>query len=225
VASVLGGGAGPESIVGFFTATPLAIVGILVVKREQRWIAAAALVPIPLVLASKASEEAASSWGVRYLIPSALLLVVMAVTARPNILTTCVPVVVLAALVSLMGIAFEIDRSHGVADLAERISERPEDVVVARPRLLLQEAGAFWDDQQWLWAADARAEREAASIAVERDAQSLVVLVHQSDGRAPEVAPYCLSSEEAVPYASGGDLTAYVYQLPAGQAGCDRGVT
>lgn len=146
-----------------------ALAGTKAVRRRAVLPLAIAIGAMPVVLLTQYRGGAAPQWGGRYLLPSGLLLTVLAVA---NLRTLAKPVagamVAVAVAVTAFGVAWLAVRSHDVERIMQAIAAKDEPVVVSAVAHLAREGGAFYggdeDGRRWLTALSAAEAREAAGV-------------------------------------------------------------
>jgi hypothetical protein len=144
---------------GMLATAPVGIVGLLGLWRgaRARIVAVVALGSLPVVWLFQYLGGAAPQWGGRYILASGFLLTVLGVielSRRPAIAPR-VLVVGLAVAVTVFGLAWLSQRSHGVGSAERALGRRPEPVLVSTVAHLAREGGAYFGvegDKPWLTA-------------------------------------------------------------------------
>jgi len=148
-------GQGPGFVPGLIAATPIAAVGLARGWSDVRTrvVLGFALLPLPLVWAYQYTGGAVPQWGGRYILPSAILLLVVGLCSLPALATWArAGAVVLAVAVTGFGLVWLSIRSHDVARASAALVRAPEPVLISRVAHLAREGGAFYDDRKWLTA-------------------------------------------------------------------------
>jgi hypothetical protein len=185
-------GQGVGFVPGFLAASPFAAVGVVLAWRNPRvrWILAVAVAALPIAWLAQYSGGADPQWGGRYVLPSATLLAVAGCVTLAGHRRAMTAVVLLAALVTVGGVAWLAVRSHTVADGMETILARHDELLISRQPHMLREAGAFYDDQRrWLTATDESELRRAVRIADQVGVDEFALI-----GGADQAAPARLGS-------------------------------
>jgi hypothetical protein len=175
---------GASFVPGFAPAFLAAACGAVVAARSGRTARLAAVIALgslPVVWALQYTGGAQPQWGGRYVLTTSLLLGAIGVAvlaSRPEMARVLVGVTITCAAVTLLGVAWLAERSHGVADVFDELVDRPEDVVIVRNGFFVREGGAASVGQHWLSAPSD--EQLTAAIAVVRDAgyETFAVLEH-----------------------------------------------
>jgi len=188
---------------GVLAASPFAAVGVVLAWKHPRlrWPAAVAVAALPVAWLSQFSGGADAQWGARYLLTSGAVLAVVACVVLEGRRRALVATVVLAALVTLGGVAWLSVRSHTVADGMRTILARDDQLLISRQPHMLREGGAFYDPQrQWLTATDDRELRQAVEVAHEAGVTEFA-LIGGADQPAPaNLDGYVRGGRELVPF-------------------------
>ena len=181
---------------GLLSAFPLAIGGLLVWRDERcRPLVVVALAALPLVYAFQYLGGAPPQWGGRYTLASGSLLGIAALTGlRRRLPIVLRGLVALSVLVSGLGVAWLVERSHGSADFFEVLGEEAEPVVIARQAFLLREGGAAVLGRRWLSVENEAEFARAVEVAREVGERRFTVL--EWDGPAPPEASLPTDVEE-----------------------------
>ena len=161
-----------------------AFAGAKVVRRRAVLPLAIAVGAVPIVLLTQYRGGAAPQWGGRYLLPSGLLLTVIAVA---NLRMLAKPVaramVAFAVAVTGFGVAWLAVRSHDVERTMQAIAARDEPVVVSAVAHLAREGGAFYDkDTRWLTALSPAEAEEAAEVVRRAGEREFVLVQYAAEG-------------------------------------------
>jgi hypothetical protein len=161
---------GPSFISGLLAAAPLAGAGIgLAWLKKRRTPLVLALAPLPLVWYFQYPGAAAPQWGGRYVLVTGLLLTAYAMgqwESYGEVFTRWSRALVVASgVITMIGLAFLSERSHGFAIGSAALADRVEDVVIFDDPFLPREAGTLGVGERWLAATDLEA-RSAASAVV-----------------------------------------------------------
>ncbi|MEX2099920.1 MAG: hypothetical protein WEB19_00760 [Acidimicrobiia bacterium] len=173
---------------GLLTASPLAVAGVLLVRRSgttARTVGLVALVPVPIIWATAFTGGATAQWGGRYVLMSGALLAVVGVTALGSAGRTAAVVFITAGmLVTATGVAWLSARSHTLADAMEHLVDRHDEVLVSGVQHLLREGGAYYEpDHRWLTATTAREIRMAFETAQRSGAREVGLVQLDGDRR------------------------------------------
>jgi len=211
-------GTGLGFVPGMLTASPLAVAGIVLWRREPaaRRLVALAVAALPLVWVFQYSGGAGPQWGGRYVLVSGMLLAVGAVVALHRVSRVAVSVFVIAGVaVSACGVAWLSARSHAVADAMERLEARHDEVLVSRERFLLREGGAFYSpDRRWLSAASDHGLREAFAVTRRAGLDDVGLVQAPGRPRPRTVAGFVRGHTERVDFFPHTPVTVTTYQLP-----------
>jgi hypothetical protein len=175
---------------GLLAASPFAAVGLVLAWKhtQLRWPAAVAVAALPVAWLSQFSGGADAQWGARYLLTCGAMLAVIGCVVLQGRRRALVATVVLAALVTLGGVAWLSVRSHTVADGMRTILARDDQMLISRQPHMLREGGAFYDPQRkWLTATDDRELRRAVRVAHEAGVTEFALI-----GGADQAAPATL---------------------------------
>lgn len=147
---------GLDFVPGFLVAAPLAGVGLAVGWRRgasTRTALLVAVLALPLVWAFQFAGGAGPQWGGRYVLLSGFLLTVIGVTSLADQTDALRrSAIVVAALVTALGFAWMVQRTHAFADVARRLDARGEPVLISRVGHLVREGGGVHDLSRWLTA-------------------------------------------------------------------------
>lgn len=198
---------GMAFIPGLAATTPVAAlaVGRCWATGDQRFVGAIALGSLPLVWAVQYTGGAGPQWGGRYILVTGTLLVVLATVvftsdAAGRVLRR---VAAAGAVVTLIGVAWTVQRTHGFADAVQALADRDEPVLVFEDPHLAREGGVLVLDEQWLAATGAEARAEAAG-ALARLGISEIGFVQHDDGADAVVLPgWEVVAEDRIPLVSG----------------------
>lgn len=151
---ILGLAGGLAFVPGLLIASPIAVAG-LVLGGDARSATAvrAVVVAVPIVWLFQYLGGAGPQWGGRYLLLTSFVLTVAGIS-RFDRLAPVVSrgLVVCAALITLFGFAWMVQRTHGFADAGHRIAAVDEPVLIAKdgsgflPREFVAENGS----RRWL---------------------------------------------------------------------------
>jgi len=203
---------------GLAATTPVAVLGLSQVWREgdHRFVAAIAVGSLPLIFAVQYTGGALPQWGGRYLLPTGTLLLVLASVVLDNPKSRDVLRAVAAggALVTLLGVAWTIERSHDYADTMRILADRPEQALVFSDSFMARSGGVLVLDEQWLAAVDEAGRLEAADALVALGIED-VGFVQPDIGAEPLVLPgWEVVSTETVPFISDLNLLVVTQTAP-----------
>lgn len=176
---------------GWLPAAPIAGAGLAALLRprrepqladeRRRFLAAAALLGLPGVWATSHVGLLEAQWGGRYVLLTGALLTIVGVVmlSVPGARRAAAGLVAVAVLVSGLGLAWRIDRTHEIADVASwLVSQTPDDgVVVSRWPELGREAGAWYGERRWLTAEGPADTAGALDVAGQAGAGHVVLVV------------------------------------------------
>jgi hypothetical protein len=206
---------GPGFVPGLLAAAPVAGVGLALGWSEtrSRQVVLAALLPLPLVIAFQFMGGAVPQWGGRYLLLSGFLLTVVGVVeGRRMAQWARIGSIGLAVVISVLGVAWLVQRSHGIADAAARIECRPEAVLISPNGFVPREFGASYPERRWL-ATRGRGDLPLAVDVVEASgADDFAVVDVDTSGDLPEFPGWRYVDSEIVPFLSGVDFRVSTYE-------------
>ena len=130
---------------GLIAATPFAAAGLAwgFSDERNRFVTLAALLPVPLVLAYQFTGGAAPQWAGRYLLVSGFLLAVVGISQRARMAPWArTGFVVASVAVTAFGLLWMVQRSHEIADAADRLQARSEAVLISPNGFVPREFGA-----------------------------------------------------------------------------------
>lgn len=179
---------GLDFVPGMVAAAPVVVAGVMLPTRSSGscYAMAVALVALPVVWAFQYVGGADPQWAGRYALTSCILLVALGAAA----LTTAtrdlrVGMLALSGLVTLTGLLWLGQRSHGVERLFDELVARPEEVIVARNGFFVREGGAAYTERLWLSAVSDDDLDRAVEVVVESGHHTFAVL--DEDPEAPDV--------------------------------------
>lgn len=157
---------GLRFVPGLLATAPLAALGIVAGVREQRLrlTAAIAIGSLPLIWAVQFLGGAAPQWGGRYLLCSMVLLVVQALVGFDGDRRVLLGLTAVGAVMSLLSVAWLVERTHAVAATMDDIAALPEEVVVFSDPFVPREAGSRVIEEQWLVASGSEQRSEASAV-------------------------------------------------------------
>jgi hypothetical protein len=145
---------GPSFVPGLLPTTPLAMagLGLGVVGRPHRLVAAMALGPLPIVYLTQYSAGAVPQWGGRYILTTGLLLVVLACAELPDRHPGVFRALAIAGLmVTATGVWFNAVRTNSLADDFELLEQVADgDVVVWYDNVKAREGGPEVVEHRWI---------------------------------------------------------------------------
>ena len=145
---------GISTVPGFLCAAPIAALGFFGERtRREQVLFAGAAIAIPTVWMTEWVGGHTPQWGGRYLLLPTSLLVVLAASqvrrlgARPLVLA----LVGLSAAMSVVGVAWHIERTRAITRFAQDVMAAPADVVVIGDQPWMgSEVGTWYGDRRWL---------------------------------------------------------------------------
>jgi len=199
---------------GLVAATPFAAVGLAwgFVDARNRVVTLMALVPIPLVVAFQFVGGAAPQWAGRYLLVTGFLLAVVGVAQRERMAAWArTGFVVASVAVTAFGLAWMVQRTHGIADAADRLQARPEAVLVSPNGFVPREFGATYGDKRWLASGNPDDLRFAVEVVGESGAPDFALVALETDQDPPTFAGWQQAGSELVPFV-GGEVRVTTYE-------------
>ncbi len=178
---------GPGFVSGMLAAAPLAGAGLaLLWLNNERLIAVLALAPLPLVWSFQYTRAAAPQWGGRYILPTGLLLVAYAMSQRsilgPKLHRWVKSLVVAGAAMTLIGVTFLHQRTHGFAEASQALANRPESALIFDDPFLAREAGPVGVSENWLAAEGVEQRAKALAIIELAEFDSFAYIGNVFDG-------------------------------------------
>ncbi len=156
---------GLNFVPGMIAATPLAGLGL---ARgwdggPRRFVSTIAVASMPLVWLTQFTGGAGPQWGGRYILTSGLLLAVVAIVSLKSDSAVRIGRLVLAGglVISMLGLAWSIERSSSFARAFSELAGRDEPVLVFEDPFIAREGGPKAIEQNWL-AAPSAAQRDVA---------------------------------------------------------------
>jgi hypothetical protein len=199
---------------GLVATTPLAAVGLVLGgdRRPGRLVLAFALVPLPLVFAFQFPGGAIPQWGGRYLLTTGLLLGVLGAASLPALVPWARRgLVAVSAVVTVAGLAWLGVRSADVADSAQRLNARPEQVLIARNGFPAREFGATYGQKRWLALANADDLDFAIDVARRSGASSFAIVDLDTARQQPAVPGFHVVGRDDVPFIEDQHFTVTSY--------------
>jgi hypothetical protein len=147
----LAGGLG--FVPGMVAAAPIVVAAVLLrpSERSARFALAVAVGALPVVWAFQYVGGAFPQWAGRYALTSCIVLVALGCVALTRATRELrLGLLALSAMVTLSGVLWLGDRSHGMDRLFDQLVDRPEDVVVVRNGFFVREGGAAYTERLWL---------------------------------------------------------------------------
>jgi lipoprotein signal peptidase len=200
---------------GLVAATPFAAAGLAwgFVDARNRFVALLALVPIPLVVAFQFVGGAAPQWAGRYLLVSGFLLAVIGISQRDRMANWAGTAFVVASIaVTAFGVAWMVQRTHEIADAAERLQARTEAVLISPNGFVPREFGATYGDKDWLASGSPEDLAFAVEVAGESGAPDFALVDLDTAGDPPTFAGWDQTGSELVPFLGGVDLRVTTYE-------------
>jgi hypothetical protein len=214
--AVLRAAGGLGFVPGMLVAAPVAAAALALRPegRAHAYALAVALGALPLVWAFQFLGGALPQWGDRYALPTGTVLVALGAAALPSLdRVVRAGVVAMALLVTVTGVAWLHERSHGIDRWFAAVAERPEDVVIARNGFFVREGGAASAERRWLTAVTGADLRFAVRVVAEAGLETFAVL--DEDPAAPSrLGGAELQRTDLAPLL-GTDLYLHSYRLAA----------
>jgi hypothetical protein len=212
-------GDGLGFVPGMIAATPFAAAGLALgwSAPRARFVAALAVVPLPLVFAFQFKGGAAPQWAGRYLLLSGLLLAVVGVVSRRRMAQWAqVGFVGLSVAVTIFGVAWLGTRSHQIADAAARLESRSEEVLISPNGFIPREFGATYGDVNWLAAGSAADLAFAFEVAAESGAGTVALVDLDTAGEPDEFPGWRAAGSELVPFLDEVEFLVTTYERDGG---------
>lgn len=199
---------------GLVAATPFAAVGLAwgFADARNRLVAAMALVPIPLVIAFQFVGGAAPQWAGRYLLVTGFLLAVMGISQRHRLAPWARTAFVAASVaVTAFGLSWMVQRTHQVADAADRLQARPEAVLVSPNGFVPREFGATYGDKRWLSSGNPEDLRFAVQVVTDSGEPTFALVDLDTSSEPPSFVGWQQTGSELVPFLGGVDFRVTSY--------------
>ncbi|MEZ5244084.1 MAG: hypothetical protein R2707_03235 [Acidimicrobiales bacterium] len=193
---------GLRFVPGMAATTPLAVFGLARGLRRgpARAVTAMALAALPVVWMTQFAGGASAQWGGRYILPSGLLLLVVAVvtydTGRAH--ETMRKVAVAGLAITIVGLAWAIVRTHGVADAGRVLADRPEDALLFHDPFLAREPGPLGLDERWLAAPTAALVAEAGEVLAAAGVERVGYVDYDIGREVPDIPGYVPVGESTI---------------------------
>ncbi len=150
---------GLNFVPGLIAATPLAGLGLARgwAGGARRFVTLIAVAAMPLVWMTQFTGGAGPQWGGRYILTSGLLLAVVAIVSLKSESAIRIGRLVLAGglVVTMLGLAWSIERSSSFARAFSDLAGRDEPVLVFEDPFIAREGGPKVIEQNWLAAPSA----------------------------------------------------------------------
>lgn len=203
-------GSGLRFVPGLAATTPVAVVGLTALWRvsDTRFVATIAVASLPLVWAVQFTGGAGPQWGGRYILLTGTLLAVATtvVFTEAGARAVLVRVAAAGAVVTLVGVAWTVERTTSFATAMQELADRPEPALVFHDPHLAREAGVLVLDERWLAATGHDARVEAARVLNAAGIREVGFVEHDSGGQATTLPGWQPVEETRVPLVSGLNL-------------------
>ena len=200
---------------GLIAATPFAAAGIAwgFSDERHRFVTLAALLPVPLVIAFQFTGGAAPQWAGRYLLVSGFLLAVVGISQRDRLARWAATAFVVASVaVTAFGLLWLVQRSHEVADAADRLQARPEAVLISPNGFVPREFGATYGDKKWLSSGNPDDLRFAVEVVGESGEPTFALVDLDTASDPPSFPGWQETGSEIVPFLGGVDFRVTSYE-------------
>jgi hypothetical protein len=201
---------------GMLTASPLAVVGLVVAWRHPtaRLLALVAVAAMPLVWITQYSGGTAPVWGARYLLCSSTLLAVVGVAALGRMPRhAAIAMVVLAVVVTGSGLAWMVVRTHTFADTLGQVTAGDEPLVVAQAPQLLREAGGYFrPGDRWLTVRDDSEVADAVRIVARSGADRFTLVTVERSAAPRRLDGYRRTAVRVLPLTRSVDAVTSTYE-------------
>jgi len=215
--------AGLDFVPGMLVATPPAAVGVAVAWKRGRvghYITLVAVASLPLVWAFQFAGGAGPQWGGRYILLSGFLLGVVGIVAIADApVAIRNSVVALSVLVTALGMAWMVQRTHEIARGARQLEARSQPVLISGVGHLVREGGAVHDLRRWLTAVNDADLRRAADVADAAGAARIGVVDVPGHPPPLRLGRYCRAAaagSSRVRWLAGSPLAVWDYRLDPG---------
>lgn len=180
---------------GALVATPVAVMAAVGTDwTGDRWVVVAvAISATVLTWMFQYTGGALPQWGGRYILTPTLLLLCLGIVAlheHPALLRR--GVFTIAALVTVMGLAWLQVRSHAIDTLFDEVAELPGDVVISTNGFFVREAGPAYEVRRYLSIGRGGSVAGAVDVAIRSGAETYAVL--SGSREAPETGDPLTSS-------------------------------
>jgi len=201
---------GLSFVPGLAATTPVALLALshIGADPDRRFVAAIAVLSLPLVWMVQFTGGAVPQWGGRYILLTGTLLVVVATVAMTSerAIRLLRGVALAGFAVTLIGVVWTMERTHSFADAMTTLADRDEAALVFHDPHIAREGGVLVLDEQWLAATGAEARAEAAE-ALEALGIDEVGFVEHDRGEAPLTLPgWTIIDESRLALVSGSYL-------------------
>jgi len=209
---------GLSFVPGLAASTPVALLALSHIDADpdRRFVAAIAVLSLPLVWMVQYTGGAVPQWGGRYILLSGTLLVAVASAAMTSERATRVLCGVAFAgfVVTLMGVAWTVERTQSFAEAMSALADRDESVLVFHDPHIAREGGVLVLDEQWLAATGVEARAEAAAVLAALGIDEVGFVEHDR-GEAPLTLPgWTIVDESRLALVSGSHLRITTLEAP-----------
>lgn len=204
---------------GLAATTPVALLSLTRIwgTADHRFVGGIAVGALPLIWAVQFTGGAIPQWGGRYLLASGTLLIVLTTVvftaaAGKQLLRS---VAVVGFLVTLVGVLWTVERTHGFANAMQILAERDEPALVFADPFLSREGGTLVLDEQWLAVTDSGDRTEAADVLLELGIREIGFVQPFRDEAVVALPGWKIVADARIPLLDGVDLQVTT-QVPAG---------
>ena len=193
---------GMRFIPGLVATTPLAVLGAVRGWQAgpRRVVTIVALAALPLIWLTQFAGGASAQWGGRYTLPSAVMLIVVAVVAYDHgrARSTMRTIAAVGFVITLLGVGWTVMRTQGFADAGRALAERSEEALVFRDPFLAREPGPLALGEQWLAAPTTELLREASEVLIAAGIERVGYVDYDIGRAAPDLPGYELVDESMI---------------------------
>ncbi len=191
---------GLRFVPGLAATTPVALLGVSQIGKDpdRRFVAAIALLSLPLVWLVQFTGGAAPQWGGRYILLSGTLLIAVATATLVSgqALKVLRGTAVAGLAITIIGAVWTVERTHSFGDAMRTLADRDEAALVFHDPHLARGGGVLVLDEQWLVATGPEARQEAAD-ALDALGITEVGFVQHDRGDDPLTLPGWIITDEA----------------------------
>jgi hypothetical protein len=200
---------------GLIAATPFAAVALAWGwdHARSRFVLLVAVVPIALVVAFQFTGGAAPQWAGRYLLLSGFLAAVVGIAERERMARWAqLGFVGASVAVTVFGLVWLSQRSHDVADAADRLEARSEDVLLSPNGFVSREFGATYGRHRWLASGSPEDFDLAVDVITQSGADDFALVRLSTDQAAPEIDGWVATGTETVPFIASSTFEVTTYE-------------
>lgn len=187
---------------GLAATTPVAVLSLSRVwdDADRRFIASIAVAGMPLVWAFGYTGGAGPQWGGRYLLLSGALLLAVAPTVftSPAAVRCLQRVAAVGLSITLIGVLFAVQRTHGNADAMRELAARDEAVLLFHSPHRSREGGVLVLDEHWWATPDDETRAEAGRLLLTMGVDRVAIVGGWHNDEPPEVPGWVMVEKDLV---------------------------